>query len=51
MIDFKKELANFKPCLNVEQTEEAIYSSDLKDFADIVKETAEEMAKNQADRA
>ena len=50
MIDFKKELENFKPCLNVEQTEEAIYSSDLKDFTDIVKETVEAMMKNQSEQ-
>lgn len=50
MIDFKKELENFKPCLNVEQTEEAIYSNDLKDFTDIVKETVEQITKNQTER-
>ena len=49
MIDVKKELENFKPCLNVEQTEDAIYSSDLKDFTDIVRETAKEMMKNQSE--
>ena len=50
MIDFKKELENFKPCLNVEQTEEAIYSNDMKDFTDIVKETVEEMMKKKEER-
>lgn len=50
MIDFKKELENFKPCLNVEQTEEAIYSKDMKDFTDIVKETVKEMMKNSEER-
>lgn len=47
MIDFKKELENFKPCLNVEQAEEAIYSNGLKDFTDVVKETVEEIMKNK----
>ncbi len=50
MIDFKKELENFKPCLNVEQTEESIYSNDMKDFTDIVKETVEEMMKKKEER-
>lgn len=47
MIDFKKELENFKPCLNVEQAAEAIYSNGLKDFTDVVKETVEEIMKNK----
>lgn len=50
MIDFKKELENFKPCLNVEQAEEAIYSNDLKDFTDIVKETVQEILANQTEK-
>lgn len=50
MIDFKKELENFKPCLNVEQAEEAIYSNDLKDFTDIVKETVKEILANQTEK-
>lgn len=47
MIDFNEELKNFKPCMNVEQTEDAIYSNDLKDFTDIVKETVKDLMKNQ----
>lgn len=47
MIDFNEELKNFKPCLNVEQAEEAIYSNDLKDFTDIVKETVKDLMANQ----
>ena len=50
MIDFKKEVENFKPCLNVEQAEEAIYSNDLKDFTDIVKETVKEILANQTEK-
>ena len=45
MIDFNKELENFKPCLNVEEAEDAIYSNELKDFTDIIKETVNEMLK------
>lgn len=47
MIDFNEELKNFKPCMNVEQTEDAIYSNDLKDFTDIVKETVKDLMTNQ----
>lgn len=47
MIDFNEELKNFKPCMNVEQTEDAIYSNDLKDFTDIVKETVKDLMNNQ----
>lgn len=47
MIDFNEELKNFKPCLNVEQAEDAIYSNDLKDFTDIVKETVQDLAANK----
>lgn len=47
MIDLKKELENFKPCLNVEQAEDAIYSNDLKDFTDVVKETVKDMMSNK----
>lgn len=47
MIDFNEELKNFKPCMNVEQTENSIYSNDLKDFTDIVKETVKDLMKNQ----
>lgn len=50
MIDFKKELENFKPCLNVEQAEEAIYSNDLKDFTDVVKEAVQEILSKQTEK-
>lgn len=36
MIDFDEELKRFKPSLEVDQTEDAIYSNDLKDITDIV---------------
>lgn len=47
MIDFNEELKNFKPCLNVEQAEEAIYSNDLKDFTDLVRDTVEDLMANR----
>ena len=36
MINFEKELKNFKPSLEVEDAEEAIYNQDLTDMADIL---------------
>ncbi len=36
MIDFDEELKRFQPSLEVDQTEEAIYSNDLKDITDVV---------------
>jgi hypothetical protein len=36
MINFDEELKRFQPSLEVDQTEEAIYSNDLKDITDIV---------------
>ncbi|MGN0466555.1 MAG: hypothetical protein ACI4F9_09460 [Lachnospiraceae bacterium] len=47
MIDFKKELEKFKPCMNTDEVEEAIYGSDLKDLTDIMREVIEEFRKNE----
>ena len=38
MIDFEEELKKFKPCLDVEEVESAVYSQDLTDVIDILKE-------------
>ncbi len=38
MINFEEELKRFKPIPEVNQAEEAIYSNDLKDISDIVKQ-------------
>ena len=38
MLNFEEELKKFKPCLEVEDIEEAIYQEDLTDMADILKE-------------
>ena len=38
MIDFEEELKKFKPCLDVDEVENAIYSRDLTDVIDILKE-------------
>jgi hypothetical protein len=38
MIDYDEELKKFKPCLDVENVEEAIYSQDLTDVIDLLRE-------------
>ena len=38
MINFEKELKNFKPSLEVEEAETAIYNHDLTDVTDIITE-------------
>lgn len=41
MIDFEEELKKFQPSLEVEEAEEAIYSHDLTDMTDIMREMLE----------
>ena len=43
MIDFEEELKKFKPRLEVEEAEEAIYNQDLTDMTDILKEMLKDM--------
>ena len=38
MIDFEEELKRFKPSLEVEEAEDAIYDRDLTDMTDIMQE-------------
>ena len=38
MIDYEEELKKFKPCLDVDEVESAVYSQDLTDIIDILKE-------------
>lgn len=38
MLNYEEELKKFKPCLDVEEVESAIYSKDLTDVIDILKE-------------
>ena len=42
MIDFEEELKKFKPSLEVEEAEEAIYNQDLTDMTDILREMMNE---------
>lgn len=45
MINFEEELKKFKPSLEVEQAEEAIYNHDLDDMTDILQEMMKEVRK------
>ena len=38
MLNFEEEQKKFKPCLDVDEVEDAIYSRDLTDVIDILKE-------------
>lgn len=38
MINYEEELIKFKPCLDVDEVESAIYTRDLTDIVDILKE-------------
>ena len=42
MLDFEEELKKFKPSLEVEDIEEAVYKEDLTDVKDILKQVMEE---------
>lgn len=42
MIDFEEGLKKFKPSLEVEEAEEAIYNQDLTDMTDILREMMKE---------
>ena len=42
MINFEEELKKFKPCLEVEEAEDAIYDRDLTDMTDIMQEIIKE---------
>lgn len=45
MIDFEEELKKFKPSLEVEEAEEAIYNHDFTDMTDILSEIMKEKYK------
>ena len=46
MINFEEELKNFKPSLEVEEAETAIYNHDLTDVTDIINEMMNEIKQN-----
>ena len=43
MNEFEEELKEFQPSLEVEEAEDAIYSQDLTDMTDILKEMLKDM--------
>ena len=48
MINFEEELKNFKPSLEVEEAEQAIYNHELTDMTDVMQEMLQEL--NQQNR-
>ncbi|MBQ8627689.1 MAG: hypothetical protein IJ419_16230 [Agathobacter sp.] len=46
MINFEEELKNFRPSLEVEEAEAAIYNHDLTDVTDILTQMMSEMKQN-----
>ena len=43
MINFEEELKNFKPSLEVEEAEQAIYNRELTDMTDVMQEMLQEL--------
>ena len=43
MINFEEELENFKPSLEVEEAEQAIYNHELTDMTDVMQEMLQEL--------
>ncbi|MFP4698036.1 MAG: hypothetical protein ACLFMO_04950 [Eubacteriales bacterium] len=43
MINFDEELKKYKPCLEIEQTEDSIYNYDVKDITDVLQEILKEI--------
>ena len=50
MINYEEELKKFKPSLDVDEAEGAIYSRDLTDVIDILKEMLKETSEQEKDR-
>jgi len=45
VINFEEEVRKFKPCLEVEEAEEAIYAYDTKDISEILNDMILELRK------
>lgn len=45
MLDYEKELKNFKPSLEVEEIEDAVYQEDLSDMTDLLKQVMDQKKK------
>ena len=44
MIDFDEEIKKFKPSLEVEDAEDAIYNNDVPDITDLINKIVEELS-------
>ena len=44
-LDYEKELKNFKPSLEVEEIEDAVYQEDLSDMTDLLKQVMDQKTK------
>ncbi|MFR8427523.1 MAG: hypothetical protein ACLVCH_08030 [Roseburia inulinivorans] len=47
MINFEEELKNFKPSLEVEEAEQAIYNHELTDMTDVMQEMLQELKQTE----
>lgn len=45
MLDYEKELKNFKPSLEVEEIEDAVYQEELSDMTDLLKQVMDQKTK------
>jgi hypothetical protein len=43
MINFEEELKKFKPSVEIDKVEEAIYQNDLSDVMDLIEEITKEL--------
>jgi hypothetical protein len=43
MINFEEELKKFKPSLEIDKAEDAIYQNDLRDVMDLIEEITKEL--------
>ena len=46
MIDFEEEIKKFKPCLEVEDAEDAIYNDNVPDVTDLINKILEDARKS-----
>lgn len=44
MIDFDEEIKKFKPSLEVEEAEDAIYNNDVPDITDLINKIVEDLS-------
>ena len=44
MIDFEEEIKKFKPSLEVEDAEDAIYNNDVPDITDLINKIVEDLS-------